>query len=557
MPTSSNTSFKTKKPIFRQLFKLSILALVALLLTPIITTVLYVFQPSSDVWQHLVDTVLAEYVTNSLILAFGVALLALIIGVSTAWFTSMYVFPGHRVLPLLLMLPFAMPAYIIAFTYTGMLDSGGVVQHYLREWTGLAYGEYWFPEIRNIYGAIFMLGFVLYPYVFLMARASFLSGSVHALQVGQTLGLTPMQRFYRIALPLSRPAIIAGLALVIMETLADYGTVQYFGVSTFTTGIFRTWYGLDDLNAAINLSALLLFAVLIFFGIEMLSRSKIRYSNNSKSATSVSKKALSKPLQFAMLAWCMLPVLVGFAIPAFQLSLWAFDNLAQVDKDFLMLCWRSFYLALLTATLAVVVAFVIFAYQRYYPSKSVTYSFRMVALGYAIPGIVVAIGVLVPAGILNQYLNQLSLYFTGKSVGLIISSSLMLLVFAYLVRFMAIALGSMEAGFGKINNHIDDAARSLNTSSFAMMLKIHAPMMFKTILTAVLIIFIDTLKELPTTLVLRPFNFNTLAVNAFELASDEFLDEAALPAIFIVLTGIVPVVLLNWGIGSDNYQSKK
>lgn len=544
------------------IIKLTILLSVFVLSIPIITIALYALQPNTEVWQHLVDTVLADYIVNSVLLSLGVAFLSGFLGVSTAWLTSYYQFPGHRLLPLLLTLPMAMPAYIIAFTYTGMLDSGGVVQFYLRAWTGLEYGEYWFPEFRNIYGAILMLSLVLYPYVFLMARASFLTQSAHALQVAQTLGLSVWQRFYRVALPLSRPAIVAGMALVMMETLADYGTVQYFGVNTFTTGIFRTWYGLDDLAAAANLSAMLLFFVFLLLALERFSRRHIRYSNKSKAIThpSVVDKQRPKPHKQAMfMLWCFMPVLFAFVIPTIQLGIWAWANLDKVDKEFLILCWNSFYLALITSVLAVTLTFVFFSYNRHLKSNSIHFSFRSLGLGYAIPGIVVAIGVLIPAGQLDGFINRVTMLLWQQEVGLVISGTLVILVFAYLVRFMAVALGSIESGFGKISPTIDDASRSLRANKRQLMLGVHAPLMFKVLLTAILIIFVDVLKELPTTLVLRPFNFNTLAVNAFELASDEFLDEAALPSIFIVLTGIIPVALLHYGIdkGTDKTSMDK
>lgn len=534
--------------ISQKLVNIAILLLVFILLAPIFTIALYIFKPSTDVWQHLVDTVLTDYLINSLLLSISVAMGTLVLGLSTAWLTTMYRFPLSKWLPLLLMLPMAMPAYIIAFTYTGILDTTGPVQHYLRQWTGLAYGEYWFPDIRNITGASIMLIFVLYPYVFLLARASFLEQSATALQVGQTLGLNAWQRFVRIALPLSRPAILAGTAMVVMETLADYGTVQYFGVSTFTTGIFRTWYGLDDLTAAANLSALLMFFVLLFFGLEIYSRRHMRYSSSGRTDAVIEPKTPSKSTQILMFVWCLLPVLIGFIVPVSQLAIWAWQNLSQIDAEFIKLCWHSFLLALITALVAVCVAFIIAAFQRHHPSKLGKNSFRLVSLGYAIPGTVVAIGVLIPASLVDKTINAISKSITGDTVGLVVGGSIALLVFAYLVRFMAVALGSVESGFGKINKSLDDAARSMKTSSFGIMTKIHLPIMYKTLLTAVLIIFVDVLKELPATLILRPFNFNTLAVRAFELASDEFLDEAALPAIFIILTGIIPVVLLNMGL---------
>ncbi len=538
--------------LFDKLIKALVLFMVLILLIPIFTVVSYLFQPlvndgTSEVWQHLIDTVLFEYIQNSAMMAVFVSLLASLLGISTAWLTSVYRFPAHRLMPLLLMLPMAMPSYIIAFTYSGLLNGTGVVQTSIREWTGLAIGEYWFPDVHNVYGASIMLGLVLYPYVFLLARASFMTQSVHQLQVGEMLGLSQFQRFYRIALPMARPAIVAGLALVVMETLSEYGTVQFYGVPTFTTGIFRTWYGLDDVVSAVNLSAMLLFFVFVLFAVEGYSRRQIDYNQTEKSVKNINaeKSTPSSTKQWLMFAWCALPFVLGFAIPMFQLGSWAMENIGSVDMAFLQLAWHSFVLAIVTAVIAVAVTFAIYAYQRYFKSGLIKQSFRLVNLGYAIPGVVVALGVMIPAGMLGDVLNgdvldgRVSHWLASigiEDVGLL-HGTFSLLIFAYLVRFMAVSLGSVESGYNKINPSVDDASRMLKVRFFRTLFQVHLPMMSKVLL--------------PITLVLRPFNYNTLAVKTFELASDEFLIEASIPAIAIVLTGLIPVCLLNWGVGRE------
>ena len=522
-----------------------------LLAIPVITIALFALSPSTEIWQHLKDTVLSEYLINSLVLAISVGVASVLIGTSTAWLTTLYQFPGQRLLPWLLLLPLAMPAYIIAFTYSGLLDSVGSVQSQLRSITGWQYGDYWFPEIHSLGGAISMLTLVLYPYVFLLARASFLEQSICALDVGRTLGLSPWQRFRRIALPMARPSIVAGASLVIMETLADYGTVQYFGISTFTTGIFRTWFGLGDAAAAANLSAILLLFVFAFLGIEKYSRRQRGYQSTSQRHQRIQPQVLTGYKAWLTSALCFAPFVFGFAIPALQLSSWAIDASAQIDRDFLMLCWNSFWLAAVTATLAVSLAAILIFQQRRAqllrkPSAKLSaFSLRIAGMGYATPGTVIAVGVMIPAGLLDNGLNNIFEHLTGQRYGLLLSGSFALLIFAYLVRFMAVSLQSVEAGFSKIKISLDDAARSLGLNSWQTLQKIHLPMLKSTLLTALLIVFVDVLKELPATLVMRPFNFNTLAVRAFELASDERLSDAALPAIAIILTGLIPVLLLS------------
>lgn len=522
--------------------------LALILAAPILAIIFYACSPSTEVWTHLKQTVLKDYVINSIIISVSVAIGTLVIGVSTAWLTTRYTLWGGRFLPLLLLLPMAMPAYIVAFTYTGMFDIAGPIQHYLRAYTGLSYGEYWFPEVRSIQGAIAMLTLVLYPYVFLMARASFLEQSLCVLDVGRTLGLSPWARFWRIGLPLSRPAIIAGLSLVVMETLADYGTMQYFGVSTFTTGIFRAWLGLNDLNSAANLASMLLMFIVVMVFVEHISRKRIRYQSTSQRHQVIRKTQLSRTKKWAYTTWCVLPFLFGFFIPFGQLLIWAVENYNAIDAQFLTLCWNSIWLAGVTALIATACALLMWSQNRRLNTLFTRISVRIAAFGYAIPGTVIAIGVALPVIYLDTLINHASQWLTGERIGAIFNRTAVALIFAYLVRFMTVSLNSVESGLGKIKPSIDEAARSMNHGKFSILWRIHMPMLRTTLLTAGLIVFVDVLKELPATLLLRPFNFNTLAVRAFELAGDEQLFEASLPAVAIILTGLVPVIILNKGI---------
>jgi iron(III) transport system permease protein len=521
--------------------------LVALLLAvPVLVIVGFMLVPAGDTWLHLASTVLPDYVSNSLLLMSGVTLGTLVGGVGTAWLTSMCRFPGRGIFEWALLLPMAMPAYIIAYTYTGMLDFAGPVQSTLRSLTGWGYGDYWFPEIRSLAGAALMLSLVLFPYVYLLTRAAFLSQSLCVLDVSRTLGNGPWRTFLRLALPLARPAIAAGLSLALMETLADYGTVQYFGVQTFTTGIFRTWYGLGSAAAAAQLSALLLGFVLVLIAVERSSRRHARYHHTSQRHQAIRRYHLRGWRATGAFLFCLLPVLLGFMVPAGQLGVWAATLASEAyDADFLRLVVNSLELAALAALLALLLALLLAYGKRLNPTPPVVGAVRLAGLGYAVPGTVIAIGVIIPFAWIDNGLDAWMRTNFGISTGLILSGTLTALLFAYLVRFLAVALQTIESGLGKIKPSMDEAGRSLGYRPGQVLGRVHLPMLKGSLLTALLLVFVDVLKELPATLILRPFNFNTLAVRAFELASDERLADSAPAALTIVLAGLAPVILLS------------
>ena len=517
----------------------------ALMAVPIFVVVVFVFTADPEVWNHLRETVLADYITNSLLLMLGVGAGVLMLGVPAAWFTSVCEFPGRRVFVWALLLPLAFPAYIIAYTYTGLMDYAGPVQTFIREVTGLGYGEYWFVEIRSLVGAMGMLSLVLYPYVYLLTRAAFLEQSVSSLEVSRTLGYSITHSFFKVAIPLARPAIATGLTLALMETLADYGTVQYFGVSTFTTGIFRTFYGFGDAAAACQLSATLLLFVAALVLAERYSRREARYHSAGQQAASGRRIQLHG--WKAAWAWvgCMIPVVFGFIIPALVLLKWSMFDADWGGAGFLSLIWHSFYLALAAALIAVALALVLAYARRIQPGAAVRASVTVAGMGYAIPGTIIAVGVIVPLAWLDHQLISLIKNLLDVDVGLLLSGSLVALLFAYTVRFLAVSLGAVQSGLEKIKPSLDDAGRSLGHRSMDVLKRIHVPMMRSSVLTALLIVFVDVLKELPATLMLRPFNYNTLAVRSYELASDERLIDAAPPSLMIVLVGILPVILLS------------
>lgn len=530
-----------------QVRKLSIVAIVTtiVLSLPIWVIVSYVFTGAAGVWQHLWQTVLGDYVTNSILLMLGVATGTLIIGVSTAWLTTAVEFPARRVLSLLLLLPLAMPAYIIAYTYTGLLDFAGPVQTWIRELTGLRYGQYWFPNVQSVGGAIVMLTLVLYPYVYLMSRAAFLAQPSNLLDVSRTLGLPVWKGLFTVVLPMARPAIIAGLSLALMETLADYGTVQYFGVSTFTTGIFRTFYGFGDAPAAAQLSVVLLTFVFVLVVMEKYSRRKIGYYANQDL---VRKNGRMRPKRFAawsIFIWCALPVLLGFLLPIAILAQWSFESTEWQSGGFVEIAINTLMLAFIAAALSVFLSLLLAYAVRLQPSKPVRLSVQVASLGYALPGTIIAIGVVITFAWLDHNVTPMFERLFLVDLGLFFSGTIFAIVFAYTTRFLAVSFGSIHSGLQAIKPSIDGTAQLLGRNSAQVIKDVHVPMLKPAVLTAFLIVFVDVLKELPATLMLRPFNFNTLAVRAFEMASDERLIDAAPSSILIVAVGLIPVILLN------------
>ena len=527
---------------------LSVLAvsLAVLLAVPVVVVVLNVFVPSEGTWSHLAATVLPEYIVNSLGLMLGVAYGVITIGITTAWLTTMCRFPGRRLLEWALLLPMAVPAYVMAYAYTDFLQFAGPVQSLLREWTGWGPGDYWFPDVRSLWGAVAMLSFVLYPYVYLLARAAFLEQSDSMLEVARGSGYGPWRSFFRVALPLARPGIVAGTALALMETLADFGTVAYFGVHTFTTGIYRAWFSLGDHVAAAQLSATLLGFVFAVLLIERLSRGRASFHNT------VQRKRLDYPYRLrgfkaliALIA-CAIPLVLGFFLPAgILLHMAVTSGDAQFGAHYVDLTFNTMTLAGVTAGLAVVLALLVGYAARSTSSRLVSAANRIAGLGYAVPGAVIAVGVLIPVTRLDHAMAAAIESMTGASPGLLLTGGIAALVYAYLVRFFALSLQTIEAGLTKITPSMDCAARSLGLGPASTLARVHAPLLWRSALIAGLLVFVDVMKELPATFVMRPFNFDTLAVQAFNLASDERLTEASTAALTIVAVGLVPLIVLS------------
>lgn len=527
-------------------WQLTVGAIALLIASPVLVVLTGLFSPAVEVWQHLAETVLTRYILNSLGLMVGVGLGVVLLGVATAWCVTLCQFPGRRWLEWALLLPLAAPAYILAFTYTEFLEYYGPVQTGLRTLFGWSsVGDYWFPNVRSLGGAIALLTLTLYPYVYLLTRVAFLEQSTRTLEASRILGCSPWQSFYRVALPLARPAIAAGTTLALMETLSDFGTVDYFSVDTFTTGIYRTWFGLGDRIAATQLASLLLLFVLALIALEQWFRRRGRYYQTGQ-RTAANRYILQGWRKWGALATCTLPIGLGFLLPALLL-LWRglryLDDLA--DERFWGYARNSLLLASLTAVLAGAIALLLAYGLRLRPTRAMQTSVRLAAMGYAIPGSVIAVGILVPLGRFDNTLDAWMQSTFGISTGLLLSGTMVALIFAYLVRFLAVSFNAIESSLVRIKPSLDDAARSLGHSPLATLRRVHVPIVRGGMLTALMLVFVDVTKELPATLIIRPFNLDTLAVRAYQLASDERLAEAALPALAVVLVGMIPVAVLS------------
>jgi iron(III) transport system permease protein len=513
---------------------------------PILAVGSFVFAGGTgSTWAHLASTVLPDYVRTTLWLCAGVGLGVTLLGVGSAWLVTRHDFVGRAVFEWALMLPLAMPAYVMAYTYTDLLQYVGPVQSGLREAFGWGHLDYWFPEIRSTGGAVLMFSLVLYPYVYLMARTAFIERGGAMIEVARSLGLSPWQSFLRVSLPLARPAIAGGVALALMETLADFGTVKYFAVQTFTTGIYRAWFALGDRVAAAQLAGVLLLFVVGVLALERISRGRRRFADASLRRGSLARIPLrGGPAALALLA-CALPLVGGFALPAsLLLRMTLREGDAQLGARFIGLAGNSVLLAGTTALLALGLALLIGYAARIERGAPMRWAHRLAGLGYALPGSVIAVGVLIPVTRLDHALAAALNQAFGWEVGLLLTGSIAALVYACLVRYLTAAMQAVDSGLAKITPSMDQAARSLGHTPAQTLWRVHLPLLRGSALTAALLVFIDVMKELPATLVMRPFNFDTLATQTYTLASDERLAEASTAALAIVLVGLLPMIFI-------------
>ncbi len=535
-------------------FKLGSLAWIAaaMCLVPMLAVAIAAATGGWETFDRLLNSVLPRYAGTTAILIVLVGLGTGVIGTGAAWLVTATRFPGRRMLEVALALPLAFPAYVLAYAYTDFLDHPGWVQTTLRDLTGWGPRDYWFPEIRSIGGAAAMLTLVLYPYVYLLTRAAFLQQSATAYIAARTLGHSPWSAFARVSLPIARPAIAGGVLLALMETLADFGTVSYFGVQTFATGIYQAWYSFFDRGGAAQLALCLLIVALVIAALERRQRREQRHHGAGRRFEVMQSVDLTGWRAAGAMAFCGLPVLLGFLLPVgLLLSLgWdSFDNL--LTDRYLRFLRNSLILASIAAGVTVAAAVVLGFNARLHPTRAAKSAVRVAGLGYAVPGGVIAVGLIVPFAALDNAIDAVMEARFGINTGLLITGSIWLLVAAYGVRFMAAALSAYDAGLSTINPNVDAVARTLGRTPRSMLRGVHLPILRPSILTGLLIVFVDVMKELPATLIMRPFNFDTLAVQAHRLAADERLGEAAVPSLVIAAVGLLPVIILCYGLGRE------
>ncbi len=515
-----------------------------LCLLPVVAVALAAATGTLDAWRSLADTVLPRFTLTTLALVAMVSAGTCVIGTGTAWLVTTCRFPGSRLLEVLLALPLAFPAYVLAYAYTNLLDHPGPVQTWLRAVTGWGPRDYWFPEIRSLGGAALMLVLVLYPYVYLLARAAFLQQSFGGYQAARVLGHGPWSAFFRVSLPMARPAIAGGVLLTVMETIADFGTVAYFSVQTFATGIYQAWFAFGDRTAAAQLALCLLGAALFLATLERIQRGAAkRYP--PRAGAMMTPQDLQGAAAWGATVACALPVIFGFALPLVILAEMAVGaNQSLFSERYMGFIRNSLMVASVAAVVTMSAAVLIGTRARLRRTRLNRAMTLIAGLGYAVPGGVIAVGLMVPFAGLDNALDAWMRRTFDISTGLLFTGSIWVMVLAFMVRFMAAALSAFDTGITTVNPNIDAVARTLGMTPGGLVRRVHLPLMKTSLVTGLLIVFVDVMKELPATLILRPFNFDTLAVQAYRLAADERLQEAALPSLVIVAFGLVPVVIL-------------
>lgn len=542
----AEASIRRHLRVLPDIWGMGAVVIAAMVLAPLLAVlVIAVLGYNATGWAHLMATTLPRYFTNSMVMMLGVGVLAGAIGTATAWFVASRSFPGRGALQYLLLAPMAIPSYVAAYALVDMLEYAGPLQTALREVFGWSSArDYWFPEIRSRWAAILVMSLSLYPYIYLFARDAFEGQGMHTLDVSRALGCTPRQSYWRVSLPLARPAIVAGVAIVMMEVLNDFGTVEYFAVQTLTTGIFTQWLEASNPAGAAEIACLMLGLVLILALVERISRRRRRFHTLARSQRPVTRVEIKGIKRWIASAICAGPVLLGFVLPisviasVSHLEDWQAAGLWRAARNTLLL-------GAVTALIAVSAALFLAEAVRHARWRGIARIMPLTTIGYAAPGAVLAVGVLIPLAFVDNWVADLVLAGTGVEIGLVLTGSAAALVFAYTVRFFAIAQGAVESGMAQVTPNMDMAARSLGTGRFGLMRRVHLPLLRGSILTAIVLIFVDTVKELPATLILRPFNFDTLATRVYNHASVEDLERAAPAALLVTVAGLLPVLLLS------------
>jgi len=517
------------------------LAITVFIALPILFIAVSLFSGPGETWQHLVQNLLLDYVGNTVFLVLVCSILTLLCGVGSAWLVTRFEFPLRKQCEWLLILPLTIPSYIMGYTYAGVFDYGGSIELLMR----FAGWDFIRVDIMNRWGLAFILSISLFPYVYVSARSFFLNQSGNILEASKMLGVGEMGAFFKLILPLARPAIIAGLILVWMEVLNDYGAAKYFGVNTFVTGIFRAWFALEEPDTAIYLSALLIVIVLVLLMLERWQRKNIRIASLKYSPLSP-RRITGKWMQWFILVVLLVPIALGFIIPLAQLIYWAFLTAAQVfNTDFLYISFQSLGIGLVTALITIWFALGLIYFSKWNNLVSVRNVSKIGILGYAMPGAVIAIGVMIPTLALDKWIIGMMEQHFGLNIGFLIHGSMVALVYAYMVRFLAVAYHPIESSGQKISKSIPDSSKMLGIGNIRTLFRIELPLMKSGVLSAFILVFVDVMKKLPLTLILKPYQVNTLAVKAYEYASDERVMEAALPSLFIIATAAIPIIFLN------------
>ena len=525
----------------------------ALLVFPILAIFTTAVGETDELFSHLMSTVMPTYAYNTVVLVIGTMFLSLLFGIPSAWIMAMCRIPGEKVLQWALVLPLAMPGYIVGYIFTDWFDFAGPVQILLRDLTGWGPGEYWFPDIRTLTGATIVLSLVLYPYVYLLCRAAFMEQNVSLLQSARLLKCSPWESFRRISLPLVRPSIAVGLSLVAMETIGDFGTVSYFAVNTLTTAVYDTWLGYSSLTAAAKVSAIMLIIVILLLSSERYSRRKQKLFQNQFSSREDFRYNLEGWKKWLALFWCWGLVCAAFIFPLGQLLIYAYKYFAQSwTAEFREYALNSLNVSILAALIGVAIALIVNFNQRVNPAKHNLAFMRLSSLGYAVPGTVLAIGVMVPVLFMDHLVNDIAKMMEWGRPGLIFSGSMFALIFAMVVRFSAVAIGSVESSLSKVSPSLDMASKTMGCNTNQMLRRVHLPLIKRGALIAGLLVFIESMKELNAALLLRPFNFETLATYVYNYASDEHLELAAMPAVLLVLVGLIPLIIVNRSLEQKN-----
>ncbi len=524
------------------LWKIATIALAVIVVLPLLVVFSGWMHSANLIWQHLAQTVLTDLLINTFTLLVGVGIGVSILGVGLAWMTAMCEFPGRKYFDWALMLPLAVPAYVMAFVALGLLDYTGPIQTGLRDTLGS--NMFWFPPIRSTGGVILVMTLVLYPYVYMLTRASFLTQGNSAVEAARSLGQNPLQAFLHVSLPTARPAIVAGMSLALMETLADFGTVAIFNFDTFTTAIYKAWFGLFNLQAASQLASLLLVIVVVALTVERQMRGRARYHESTRS-TRVYRYRLQGWRAWFATSIALTILLFAFVVPVLQLGYWAWDVMKDdLDSRYVGLLYHTLLLGGLAAVLTVLGALVLSFTRRNNNDALIKTSVNIATLGYALPGSVLAVGIMLVFTSGDNFLNTVLTLFGREPGGQIISGTLAVLVVAYVIRFLAVAFGPIDSGLGRIRPSLAEVARSLGATQVMTLWRVYLPLIRPGLLTAALLVLVDVMKEMPATMLLRPFGWDTLAVRIYEMTSEGEWERAALPAITLILVGLIPVIVL-------------